>query len=152
MTTVVNSTASWLTLQQAAEALALSVPQVRRRVQSGKLRGRREPFENGWRWLVDVHNIPTVEVADSPLFGNDNLNGAVTSTFPEPNGKASDSTAPPPPQAWQDMVQLLDRLTRENRDLAGQVGYLQAQVQAREEIRALAAPARRRRWWWPFGS
>ena len=39
------------------------------------------------------------------------------------------------------LVELVERLTRENRDLAGQVGYFQARAQVLDErVRALEAP------------
>jgi len=44
--------------------------------------------------------------------------------------------------ALLEALRMMDAMRQENRDLAGQVGYLQARVQIHEEtIRALTAPA-----------
>jgi len=60
------------------------------------------------------------------------MNGVVPSATP---GVTEDSPAP------LEALRMLDAMRQENRDLAGQIGYLQARVQIHEEsIRALMAP------------
>jgi hypothetical protein len=55
----------------------------------------------------------------------------------------ADAQQPPAPtqQSLGELVSLVRDLQKENRDLAGQLGYMQAQLQqAQEEVRLLRAP------------
>ncbi len=109
---------SGITLAEAAEVLEISKDAVRRRLRAGFLGGHRVDGPHGPTWCVHLDGV----------------------TGPRHPGPAPAPTVAPPPGAAV-LVELVDRLTRENRDLAGQVGYFQARAQILDErVRALEAP------------
>jgi hypothetical protein len=108
---------TWVSLREAARSLGITEGAARRRVKLGKLTARLVPGSRG----------PAYQVC-----------------LPSENGRAH--AEPIPEQqagdpAMVEMVRLVSRLQEENRTLAGQLGYIQSQVeQLRETIRALEAP------------
>jgi len=84
-----------------------------------------------WRVLLSATPGTMPTVSNTPS-STPSVNGLTPSTTPS----IGDETP-----AFLEALRLLDALRQENRDLAGQVGYLQARVQLHEEtIRALTAP------------
>jgi excisionase family DNA binding protein len=113
---------TWATLAEAASLLGCSVDTVRRRIRRGELHALQDAGRHGptWRVLLSATpgTLPTV--------------GSTPSTTPSVGEESS---------ALLEALRMLDAMRQENRDLAGQVGYLQARVQMQEEtIRALQAP------------
>ena len=113
---------TWATLAEAASLLGCSVDTVRRRIRRGELHAMQDAGRHGptWRVLLSVtpSSVPTV--------------GSTPSTTPS---VAEDNAA------LLEALRMLDAMRQENRDLAGQVGYLQARVQMQEAtIMALQAP------------
>src|SRR5829696_1354686 len=115
---------TWATLAEAASILGCSVDTVRRRIRRGELHAMQDAGRHGptWRVLLSVtpSSVPTV--------------GSTPSTTPSvsPIGDSA---------ALLEALRMLDAMRQENRDLAGQVGYLQARVQMQEAtILALQAP------------
>ena len=113
---------TWATLAEAASALNCSVDTIRRRIRRGELPAVQDAGRHGptWRVLLSAtpSTLPTVGSMPSatPSIGEDG-------------------------PAFLEALRMLDALRQENRDLAGQIGYLQARVQMHEEtIRALSAP------------
>jgi len=118
--------AAWVTIAEAAAALHLSEKSVRRRLKSGELEGRRTSTRYGPAWQVRVDvTTDTSDLEDgatSTVDGTPDREPADTSTL--------GTTGP-------ELVRLVARLQEENRNLAGQLGYVQAQL---EQYKALMAP------------
>ena len=135
-----------LSVTEAAVLLGVSERTVWRRIKAGKL--------------------PTVETADGVRVRRPGTDRQVTDTVSVTNDTSTDSDrhttdSPSGPEVLA-LVQLVDRLQRENQQLAGQLGFVQAKLQdAEEQIRLLMAPqderpavpapqdapAPRRPWW-----
>lgn len=118
-----GSETAWLSLPQAAAALSCSVDTVRRRIKRGELPAKQVATQRGpaWRVLLStpLSNVPTLGNDAGQPAGHEVNNAGVVA-----------------------LVELVGRLQEENRTLAGQVGFLQAQAQqAQETIRALQAGA-----------
>ena len=109
---------SGLTLAEAAAVLGISKDAVRRRLRAGQLSGHQVDGPHGPTWCVHLDGAPGLR-------------------------HGGDTPAPTvaPPVDGAALLELVDRLARENRDLAGQVGYFQARAQVLDErVRALEAP------------
>jgi excisionase family DNA binding protein len=124
---------TWATLAEAASLLNCSVDTVRRRIRRGELHAVQDAGRHGPTWRVllgaTLGTVPTVGSTPSSM---PSVNGATPSTTPS---MGEDSPA------FLEALRMLDAMRQENRDLAGQVGYLQARVQMHEEtIRALMVP------------
>src|SRR5215213_9013440 len=121
---------TWATLAEAASLLNCSVDTVRRRIRRGELHATQDAGRHGPTWRVLLSATPsTVPTVGSTPSSTPSVNGSTPSMTP-----STDAAGP----ALLEALRLLDALRRENRDLAGQVGYLQARVQLQEEtIRAL---------------
>ncbi len=124
------------TIAEASEVLGISKDAIRRRIKSGKVSAFRVPTPQGYEWRVAIDAQPpsAVRLAHS----DEQL--AVSAT----------RTAPGDPH----MAAVVDRLTRENTELAGRVGFLQGRIVELEgQMRALQAPKRpepepiRPAWW-----
>ncbi len=123
----------WYTIAEAAPILGVSVDTVRRRVKRGQLEARQVHTQHGPTWEVCLGTVST-EHQDADRRP---ANGAHGHAGGNAEGIAGGNAG----AGMVQLVALVDRLQRENRDLAGQVGYLQACVQMHEEtIRALTAP------------
>jgi len=109
----------WYTLAEAAPVLGVSVDTVRRRLKRGELEGRQVHTQHGPTWEVCLGTSSTER--------QDNAEGAAQG---DAEGDAGHGIVR--------LVDLVDRLQRENRDLAGQVGFLTAQLATATE--RLAAP------------
>lgn len=122
-----------LTLEQAAATLGLSVTTVRRRVKQKKLRATLVTGEHGPEYRVHLES----DLADHPV-------GDREQVVDQPEQERLGTDQP----AVTSLVALVDRLTTENgrlqderAELYGRLGFLQAQLQAKDEqIKALAAP------------
>ena len=116
---------SGIPLTEAAAVLGISKDAVRRRLRAGFLGGHRVDGPHGPTWCVHVDGAPGMRHPGAAP--------APTVAYPAP------TVAPPSENAA--LVELVGRLTQENRDLAGQVGYFQARAQIlAERVRALEAP------------
>jgi AraC-like DNA-binding protein len=112
--------ATWLKLREAAGRLGVSERTLRRRIRDGSAQGRQvsTPFGAAWEILVG---------------GAGHAAGLPTT----PGGRANGHTDP----ALIEALRLLDQRDQTIMELAGRVGYLQAELsQAREQL-ALVAPS-----------
>ena len=127
-----------LSLAAAASRLGVSESTIRRRVKAGTL--PHIQVEQGHRviWRIPAHAIP--DTSATPPGVND--------TSPGTNGVTAMPGLTPP-----DVTRLLDLVERQQEKLeqfSGQVGFLQAQVQERDQqIKLLQAPPDepQHRWW-----
>ncbi len=111
---------AWLSLAEAAAHLGVSVKTARRRLKAGELISRQVATAHGQAYEVWLPSNGTVVTQTS------RLNDAGTQ-------RVDDGTT-------VELVRLVDRLQRENRDLAGLVGALQERVGTLQAQLALAAP------------
>jgi len=109
----------WFTIAEAAPLLGVSVDTVRRRLKRGEIEARQVHTQHGPTWEVCLGTVQGVPAG-------------------EPGQDAQGATEGP---AMLEALRLIGRLQEENRDLAGQLGYVRAQLAAAEDrVRALEAP------------
>jgi excisionase family DNA binding protein len=135
-----------LSVQEAAEVLGCSEKTIRRRIKAGSLTAHRLPTSQGYEWRVHVDgavdqvtSLPAVQVNGQ----NGHLPGDADQVDTNPSGQVDSAPAPPNEAGNEALIKALDfaeRLQRENMELAGRVGFLQAKLQtAEEQILALNA-------------
>ncbi len=128
-----------MTVQEAADYLGIHEKTVRRRIKLGELPAVKVELPQGYEWRVYPDGLPDAQV--------DSYDGKVDSSEAERNTISIDAQVSPHDQRMDspaiiEMVRLVDRLQRDNQQLAGQVGYLQRQVLEQQETiqRLLMAP------------
>jgi excisionase family DNA binding protein len=126
-----------LSARQAADLCGVSEKTVRTWIRQGKLPAQRS--DRSFRILrADVADLAAAHAADSANGRNPGAGVRDLAADDErgPGAESADGVA------MLEMVRLVGRLQEENRNLAGQVGYLQAQLQvAQDQVRALEAPS-----------
>jgi len=148
-----------LSLTDAAAQLGISERTVLRRIKDGTVDGRKIGEGRGgvWRIYLGVSDSQPAPVSDSPT----NAPGTLSDSPTDEPGNVSASVSDSQTQPAQDMirmVELVDKLQAQNQQLAGQLGYLQRQVQEQQETiqKLLPAPKdepepsaepERRPWW-----
>ena len=109
------STGEWVSVDDAARHLQVAAATVRRRLKRGQLRGRQVSRPYGFTWEVWVDGVST-------------------------DGQTDEERSTPHIDTERD--RLIMHLTEQNVQLAGRVGWLEAQLQqARELVRQLQAPS-----------
>ena len=135
MTEIIPPTQEGISASEAAARLGISERTLRERIKTGKIRATKVVGVNGnavYRVFLD-DTPPSTEPTPPPAAGSPTM----TETMPPPK----EGTTPPSAEVLA-LVALVERITRENLELAGRVGFLQAKLQdAEEEIRMLRAPA-----------
>jgi len=126
-----------LPIAAAAGRLGLSVEAVRKRARRGSLRAYKR---DGQWWVVLPIQATRQDVQDDGQDADQDVQDE------RHNGvQAGVDTSRPPAgdqSALLEALRQLEKIREENRNLAGQVGYMQAQLLQRDEvIRALQAPA-----------
>lgn len=137
---------SSVSVQEAATTLGCSEKTIRRRIKAGTLRAHQLPTSQGYEWRVHLNGaadqappLPTVQVSGQP----DQVPGDAAQV----DEQLPEAAAMPPPQQYEaanepllKALGLVERLQRENMELAGRVGFLQAKLQtAEEQLLTLAA-------------
>ncbi len=118
-----------LSIKEAAEHFGISESTVRRRIKDGILKAYQQPTTQGYEWRIVVPDED-----EQVSHQDDDQVATVTDHIVTSSEQVLtlDATA---------LVAELRRLHDQNVQLAGQVGYLQAQLQqAQERIRLLEAP------------
>jgi excisionase family DNA binding protein len=110
----------WLTLAEAADRLGISIYTIRRQVKRGELKAEQVATRHGLAWRVSLSNLP----------------GVAPTLSSEPNqvaqGQGLDSLK---------LLEMLDERDRTIMELSGRLGFLQAELQQRDEqLKALQAP------------
>lgn len=145
------SISEWVTLAEAAQHWGLSVDTVRRRIKRGELSARQVATKHGPAYQVRLGSLPihasaaaprVVSTLDTPTV---RVQGVVPTLVPGVEATvdgAPDATPSDSSPAMVEMVRLVSRLQEENRFMAGQLGFKEAQVlQLREQVRMLQAPS-----------
>jgi excisionase family DNA binding protein len=117
-----------LTIKEAADHFGVSERTIRRRIAAGELRATRAPMAQGYQVFVQVDNLDTTpDQVDT---------GSVNVDTPHDHLDSSELDVP----VMAVVMEELDRVHAENRrlhdqtiQLAGQVGFLQAQLQQSQE-------------------
>ncbi len=129
-----------LSIEEAAESMDVSPATIRRRIKTGELAAFKRTTPYGFEWRIGL--ITTADqVVESP---------------DQPVVESADQT--PVPETLE-LVRLVARLSQENQQLAGQLGFTQAKLQEAERTVALLmaptdepapelpAEPERRPWW-----
>lgn len=116
----IDQDGAWLPLADAAGHLGVSVKTARRRLKAGELTSRQVATQHGQAYEVWVTS-----------------NGHVTTQTSRVNGQGTQRVDD---VTTVELVRLVDRLQRENRDLAGLVGSLQERVGNLQAQLALPEP------------
>ncbi len=118
---------SGLSIQEAAKQLGLSEKTIRRRIKAGSLRASKLATSQGFEWRVHVDS-QTVHVDSQPV--------------QEPSQVAVQLDSQP--QSSSDVLkalEIIERLQRENMELAGRLGFYQARtLELEERVKLLEAP------------
>ncbi len=119
-----------LTIKQAAAQLGISADSVRRRIKSGALEAFRVPTAQGYEWRIALMHQPPGD--SRQVGGTPTQNATQLGSAPMQDHQA----------VMQPLMEMVDRLHRENMQLAGRVGFLEGRLQdAEQKILALSAPA-----------
>lgn len=154
-----TGTGQWLPIAEAARRLGITTDAIRKRISSGAMRGRRDDGTRYWLvWLpLDVIPVAAPEPPEPPPEGRDLAPETLPGVSPAAPDVPPEPGALPPERAPEDdrtpdavaalargleqSMRLVEKLQEENRNLAGQLGFREAQLQqANETIRVLQAP------------
>jgi hypothetical protein len=142
----------WLGLAEAAERLGCSVDTLRRRIKRQEVEARQVPTKHGPAWQLRLgpwgvqtgmrtvgRTVGTAAEGPQGADGRHAYPGHVDGG--QEGGQPVQDESEVALAVGPALVQLVDRLQRENLFLAGQVGFLQAKLQTAEDtIRLLQAP------------
>ena len=128
-----------VSVQEAAQILGVSEKTIRRRIKAGTIKAHRLPTSQGYEWRVQLDGSsdqsPPRPVAH--LDGHhDHLPSDAAQIDNNQNKTENASSAPINGVSNEALLKALDfaeRLQRENMELAGRVGFLQAKLQTAEE-------------------
>src|SRR5438477_11373003 len=113
---------AWVTLAEAAASLGCSVDTVRRRVRSGALHAEQRETGRGPVWYVELEHVPIVPSMNGSAAQQDAPHAEQAAEHAQQGGER-----PLDNPAAVELVRLVAHLQEENRNLAGQLGYIQAQ-------------------------
>ena len=134
-----------ISVQEAAALLGCSEKTIRRRIKAGSLAAHRLPTSQGYEWRVHVDGSPD-QSPPEPAVQLDGKHDHVPSQDgyldTQPTDQLDNPSILHDEPVNEALIKTLDfaeRLQRENMELAGRVGFLQAKLQvAEEQILALA--------------
>ncbi len=144
-----------MSVQEAADYLGINEKTVRRRIQMGEIAAVKVARRQGYIWRVYPGGLP----ADAPV---EAIQGPFVQVDTHPahmDSPSMDVDSYPDQVDLSEMVHLVERLSRENQQLAGQLGFTQAKLQEAERTVALLmaptdkpvpdlpAEPERRPWW-----
>jgi hypothetical protein len=115
-----DSDQAWVSLKQAALRLGLSEKTIRRRVEAGRLEGRKMSTPTGPAWLIRVDDVQPMMLRE---------------------GVGTGTVLPTPAAGLVEALALIERQQQQITEMAGRIGYYQAELeQARGRLAALEAP------------
>ena len=114
-----------LSIEEAAESMSVSPATIRRRIKTGELAAfkRTTPYGFEWRIGASPESIGLITTADHVV--------------ESPDQSVVESADQTPAPETLELVHLVERLSRENQQLAGQLGFTQAKLQEAERTVAL---------------
>jgi excisionase family DNA binding protein len=129
-----------VTIQQAAKMLGIAPNTVRRRIKLGELSAHKVPTAQGYEWRVHLptagDQLPT-NGEQVPTTGSDLPPSPVELDVPIAprvvQGGSPLEPAPPSDAVALRALEMVEQLQQRNLELAGQVGFLQARLQERED-------------------
>jgi hypothetical protein len=131
-----DTVAAGLTVQQAAVAAGVSERTIRRRIKEGILAAEKVPTAQGYEWRVQLDGGACLPDRSGRRVDDDRVDGGVA-----PSADGVDSVAEEVGEALVRALGLVERLQRENLELAGRVGFLQGKLQETQaQLLALAPP------------
>ena len=126
-----------VSVQEAASFLGCSEKTIRRRIKAGTLAAHRLPTSQGYEWRVHLSGEPeqTASPAAAQVNGQIGQRPGTHDHVDTQTSRRPDAQMPVEPQndALLKALGLVERLQRENMELAGRVGFLQAKLQGTEE-------------------
>ncbi len=132
-----DTVAAGLTVQQAAMAAGVSERTIRRRIKEGTLAAEKVPTAQGYEWRVQLVGATCPPGMSGCRVDDDRGDGRSA-----PAAGGVDSATDEVGEALVRALGLVERLQRENLELAGRVGFLQGKLQeTRAQLLALAPPA-----------
>ncbi len=125
-----------LTVRQAAVASGVSERTIRRRIKEGSLVAEKVPTAQGYEWRVQLDGVACPPGGQARRVDGNRLVGAAVPVAGRVDGAADEVG-----EALVRALGLVERLQRENLELAGRVGFLQGKLQeAQAQLLALAPP------------
>jgi excisionase family DNA binding protein len=132
-----------VSVRDAAKSIGVSERTIRRRIQDGILPAWKQETEHGYEWRVPVSSLDAGLPGTHPR-QTASLPGSVDQGGGRPPAQQVAVVGAPAAPELLKALEMVDRLTRENQQLAGQLGFTQAKLQdAQEEnqqLRLLPAP------------
>lgn len=128
-----------VSVQEAAQVLGFSEKTIRRRIKAGTLTAHRLPTSQGYEWRVqlDAGTDQPLPLPAAQMDGqHDHLPNDAAQVDSQKNEAKNATSAPLNGASNEALLKALDfaeRLQRENMELAGRVGFLQAKLQTAEE-------------------
>ena len=115
-----DSDQAWVSLKQAALRLGLSEKTIRRRVEAGRLEGRKMSTPTGPAWLIRVDDVQPMMLRE---------------------GVGTGTVLPTPASGLVEALMLIERQQQQITEMAGRIGYYQAELeQATRRLAVLEAP------------
>jgi excisionase family DNA binding protein len=125
-----------VSVQEAATLLGCSEKTIRRRIKAGSLTAYRLPTSQGYEWRVQLDSpVDQVSPRDAVQLNGPawELPGTADQVDTQTSRLQEAQEPEPVNEALLRALGLVDRLQRENMELAGRVGFLQAKLQSAEE-------------------
>jgi excisionase family DNA binding protein len=133
-----------LSVQEAAMVLGVTPKTIRRRIKQGTLQAVKQSTSQGYEWRVLVNMDGQVDTHTMALPVQEQAHAPATGGQVNTHQDASDvalKALSVLEQVQRDHQVEVEQLRRDNQQLAGQVGFLQAKLQdAQERITMLEAP------------
>jgi hypothetical protein len=132
----------WLTLPQAAQRLGVSVVTLRRRLKDNQFEAKQVPSRTGPQWMIKLdqgHGMTTrVAVAPHQVGGARTADAADQADEGQTGGvNQADNPAQVSREPLVEALIMIRELQAENRSLAGQLGFIQAQyLQSQAQLSA----------------
>lgn len=128
-----------VSVQEAAQILGCSEKTIRRRIKAGTLTAHRLPTSQGYEWRVQLDGGTDQSLSSAAAqvdSQNDHIPSAAAQLDSQQNEPESAASAPLNSASNEALLKALafaERLQRENMELAGRVGFLQAKLQTAED-------------------
>jgi hypothetical protein len=115
-----DSDQAWVSLKQAALRLGLSEKTIRRRVEAGRLEGRKMSTPTGPAWLIRVDDVQPMMLRE---------------------GVGTGTVLPTPAAGLVEALAMIERQQHQITEMAGRLGYYEAEVeQLRTALLAIQVP------------